>query len=262
MRRIWLLLCCLVFACGTVCAEKTGEPDGWYETRINADIAAWEEAVLPFASSYYSGETVYKGSTRDELYGACALHSASVVITNQTGEVHTAQEMAAANNAGARYASSWTNYVAWGKTGSRFGFDFSTANLALVRQHMARVSDAQRRADMLQEVARLFDENGSHGGLILHFNSSQELNGAGTRHVVVMLGYVLEEDTVCDLLINDSSVPAPQGVCVRLSQSSLPKAMLGEKRCAELSEDGENMALRMMDYIVSGRWLVQAGQQN
>ena len=259
----WVNSACALLLALLLCAPAAAaeqQDAGWFTLAEIALVQPWEQAVLPFSRSYYSGETVYKGGSAAELAGSCAIHAASVVLSNSRGEPVSAQQIARINNATVRNEADWSNYVAWGRIGKPFQLDFSGMNLADERKQLRAqgLSGEALRRGLMQRVAALFDEHGSSTGLILHFNNSGELNGAGTRHVVVMLGYITEDGEVCDLLLSDSSVPAPEGACVRLSQSSVPRAMLGERSFTQLAGDGEDMALLPMDMLVSCRWLIPA----
>ena len=78
---------------------------------------------------------------------------------------------------------------------------------------------------------------------------------------MVLLGYILRDKQVVDLLISDSNVKAPEGACVRLSQSSLPLSILGKKAFKKASENGDSLALLTMDYIVSYRYITKAATE-
>ena len=255
----WLCLALLLLAFSSV-AEETLLPDATYELMPLVTLREGETVRLAASSSYYSGEPIYKGNTGLTLSGACALHSASVVITNLTGAVVSGQEITAANNRDIRSARNWVNYVAWGKLATRYQVDFQSFNMAQysanLKNHGFRTDE--RRHNKLETLAEALDVYGGSAGVILHFNQSGQQNGDGHRHVVVLLGYILKDSEVTDLLISDSSVPAPQGACVRLSESSLPLSMLGKKALAKAEEAGDNLALRMMDYIVSYRYITKA----
>ena len=119
----------------------------------------------------------------------------------------------------------------------------------------------ERRHNKIETLAEALNQHGQDTGIILHFNASGQLNGSGHRHAVVLLGYILKDKQVVDLLISDSNVKAPEGACVRLSRSSLPLSMLGKKAFKKANENGDNLALLMMDYIVSYRYITKAATE-
>ncbi len=247
-----LLLSLLVPACAEEAARL---PDTTYELAPLVTLSEGEELVLTLQSSYYSGETVYKGSTGKVLTGACALHCAAVVITNLTGKTVTAQEAARANNISKTSGKYWSAFVSWGKLGNSFGVDFESFDLAQYGSRLrANGTDkVERRQKKLDMIVEALENYAGASGLIVHFNATGQLNGSGKRHAVVVVGYIQKDGVVTDLLLSDSSVPAPAGACVRLSQSSLPLSMLGEKRLAKTAES--ELAALMMDYAVSYRYV-------
>ncbi len=248
------LMACLAALAAAAAAESA--PDGFYSLTPNG-IAADETAMLLLERSYYSGETIYKGSTGKPLNGACALHCAAVVISNLTGEAVSGQRIAAANNRDIRREASWTPFVSWGKIASAFQVSFHTENMAQYGSNLKNrgVKTAERRLRKAERLAALLGERSPDGGLIVHFNSSGQLNGSGAhRHAVVLMGYVTRDGALVDLLVNDSSLPAPEGVCVRMSASSLPESILGARKAAQARERGDNLTMLLMDYAVSCRW--------
>ena len=257
-KTLSVILCLLLLLSGTAYAAEEEDsylPDTYYELSPLVRLAQGEELVLALPLSYYSGEPVYKGNTGVRLSGACALHSAAVVISNLTGHTVTGQDVTAANNRDIRSASRWVNYVAWGKLATRFGVDFDSFNMAQYGSRLkARgVGKDERRHSKMETLAEALRLYGDGTGIILHFNASGQQNGSGHKHVVVLLGYIVKDSEVTDLLVSDSAVKAPQGACVRLSESSLPLSMLGKKPLAKAVDKGENLALLMMDYVVSYR---------
>ena len=239
-------------------AEETGT-DGFYDLPQIVEERDGEHAVLLLDRTYYSGETIYKGSTRKPLNGACALHCAAVLISNLRQEAVTGQRVAKANNRDIRNDTSWTPFVSWGKVASAFGVSIQTANMAQYGERLKKrgVSTSERRMEKLERLLEIFRESAPDSGLIVHFNSSGRLNGSGThRHAVVLMGYLEREGEIVDLLINDSSVLTPGGACVRMSESSLPVSILGKKKAERAEQAGENLTLVLMDYAVSCRWAV------
>lgn len=236
-------------------ADQSPEADTVYELAPLIELSDGEEMALTTPSSYYSGAPVYKGTSSQLLTGACALHCASVVITNIKGDAVTAQEVTKANNISKVSSKYWVAFVAWGKLESAFGVRFQSFDMA---QYSARlkargIKADERRTDKINTLCAALDENAAGVGLIVHFNSTGQLNGSGKRHAVVVLGYVKKDGQVTDLLIGDSSVQASRGACVRLSESSLPLSMLGKKKLAKA--DKSTLALTMMDYVVSYRYV-------
>ena len=234
-----------------------GAGDGFYELGAIPQVGEGEEAVLLLERSYYSGDPVYKGKTDLPLNGACALHCGAVLISNLRGEMVTCQQVAQANNRDIRDDKRWTPFVSWGKVASAFGISLHTENIAqygdYLRNHGIKKDD--RRGMKMSHLVELFRDSGQNGGMMIHFNSSGRLNGSGThRHAVVLVGYIQRDGQITDLLINDSSIPAPQGACVRMSASSLPASIIGEKQVDRLRSKGEDIAMILMDYAVSCRW--------
>lgn len=227
----------------------------FYELKPLVTLKEGEEAVLALPISYYSGGVVYKGDTKTELGGACALHCAAVLLSNRFSRTVTAQETAKANNISITRARYWRAYVAWGKLEKAFDVHFDSFDMAQFGSRLkARgVKTAQRRQEKLNAVAQALDQYGQGLGLVIHFNSGKKLNGAGRRHAVVVMGYIKKDGVVTDLIVNDSSSDAPQGAAARLAQSVLPHSMLGEK--GEKNADPETLPLLLMDYLVSYRWI-------
>ena len=258
MRRIGalILLLCLLPVNMFSFAEE-GATDGVYELSSLARLGEGEEAVYAAESSYYSGDPVYKGKTGRVLTGACALHCAAVVLSNFKQETISAQTVTAVNNMHIKKEQNWIAFVAWGKVAGAYGVSFTSFNMAQygARLKQRGVKTAERRADKLNTLMQALTDYGSGVGVIAHFNSTGRLNGSGNRHAVVILGGIYRGEELVDLLISDSSVAAPQGACVRLSESSLPLSMLREKKLAAAQEAGENLALLMMDYLVSYRYI-------
>ena len=83
MKRTAVFLLCLFFIFPARALEETPAsiPDATYALLPLIEKKEGEETVLALESSYYSGETIYKGTTSAPLTGACALHCAAVVIT-------------------------------------------------------------------------------------------------------------------------------------------------------------------------------------
>lgn len=267
MNKTTALLFCLLLLmmpAGRAEEDDTYLPDTSYELAPLVHLEEGEEMILALPYSYYSGEPVYKGNTGLTLSGACALHSAAVVISNLLETEITGQEITAANNRDIREPRRWVNYVSWGKLAARYQVDVSSVNMVQYDAGLRNtgVHKADRRQNKMETLAEALVNVGEGAGIILHFNSSGQLNGSGHRHVVVLLGYILKDHTVTDLLISDSAVKAPAGACVRLSESSLPLSMLGKKTMNKAVENGENLALRTMDYIVSYRYIQKAEQHD
>ena len=265
MKKTALLICLMLFLSPAAFAkdEETYLPDTSYDLLSLVSHGENEEVMLALPVSYYSGEPVYKGNTGVPLSGACALHSASVVISNLLSTEITGQEITAANNRDIREPRRWVNYVSWGKLASRYQVEVSSVNMvqydAVLRN--SGMHKADRRQNKMETLAEALTAYGEGAGIILHFNSSGQLNGSGHRHVVVLLGYILENHTVTDLLISDSAVKAPAGACVRLSESSLPLSMLGKKALTKAVERGDHLTQLMMDYVVSYRYITKAGAE-
>ena len=266
MKKTALLLILLLFltpASSRAKEKETYLPDTWYDLPSQVQLAEGEELVLALSRSYYSGEPVYKGTNGAVLSGACALHSASVVLSNLSSEDITGQEVTAANNRDIREPRRWVNYVAWGKLATRYEVNFSSFDMAQYDTWLRNngVHKAERRQNKMESLAEALDQHGRDTGVILHFNGSGKLNGSGHRHTVVLLGYIMKDKQVTDLLISDSNVKAPDGACVRLSLSSLPLSMLGKKALKKANENGDSLALLMMDYIVSYRYVTKAAAE-
>ena len=236
------------------------EGDGFYVLEGMAAAEAGETVHLTLEKTYYSGDTIYKGSTGKPLNGSCALHCAAVVISNLRGEEVTGQRVAAANNRDIRQEKSWTPFVSWGKVAGQFGVGIRTENMAQYSANLKRrgVKTSERRERKMARLAEILDASAPDGGLIVHFNSSGQMNGNGShRHAVVLIGYITAGDRIVDLLVNDSSLPAPEGVCVRMSRSSLPESILGRKRTEKALHSGDSLAMILMDYAVSCRWVIK-----
>lgn len=234
-----------------------GAGDGFYELGAIPRVQEGEEAVLLLERSYYSGDPVYKGKTDLPLNGACALHCGAVLISNLRGETVTCQQVAKANNRDIRDDKRWTPFVSWGKVASAFGISLHTENITQYGDYLRNhgIKKDERRLKKMSHLVELFQDSGQNGGMMIHFNSSGRLNGSGThRHAVVLVGYIQRDGQITDLLINDSSIPAPQGACVRMSDSSLPASIIGEKQVDRLRSKGEDIAMILMDYAVSCRW--------
>ncbi len=266
MKKTALLLICLMIMFSQAAwaeEDETFLPDTWYDLSSIAQTEEGEAMMLVLPRSYYSGEPVYKGNTGLPLSGACALHCASVLISNLAGEEITGQEITAANNRDIRDPRHWVNYVAWGKLATRYQVDFYSFNMVQYGTWLKNtgVRKDERRHNKIETLAEALNQHGQDTGIILHFNASGQLNGSGHRHAVVLLGYILKDKQVVDLLISDSNVKAPEGACIRLSRSSLPLSMLGKKAFKKANENGDNLALLMMDYIVSYRYITKAASE-
>ena len=263
IRAITALLLAVLLAGQACClAEYTGA-DAFYDLSALPVLSEGETARLLLSRSYYSGETVYKGSTTKPLNGACALHCAAVVISNLRGSAVSGQQVAKANNRDIRNDSRWTPYVSWGKVASAFDISVHTEDMAQYGNRLKQrgVKSAERRRQKMARLVELFEEHAAGSGLIVHFNSSGVLNGSGThRHAVVLMGVVERGGEAVDLLINDSSVAAPGGACVRMSESSLPLSIMGKRKAEQAAAKGENLALLLMDYAVSCRWIADAAE--
>ena len=256
MKRAVCFIVCLFLICPALAGEAPAQiADAAYFLASLIEAREGEEAVLALETSYYSGETVYKGATSQPLTGACALHCAAVVITNLKGETVTAQQVAKANNISKTSPKYWRAFVAWGKLESAYRVRFGSFDMAQYGSRLKAngVKTDERRQSKLDALRGALDEKGAGVGLIVHFNSTGKLNGEGKKHAVVILGYIRKDGVVTDLLISDSSVAPPRGACVRLSESSLPLSMLGEKKLGEA--DADTLALRVMDYVVSYRYI-------
>ena len=255
MRRTILpALLILLLAVGLARAEAPAQPP-YYDLQGLIELKEGEELRLALPTTYYSNGVVYKGDTKTELTGACALHCAAVVLSNRLGRTIGAQEVAAANNVSIKKARYWRAYVAWGKLEKAYGVYFSSFDMAQfgLRLKARGVKTAQRRQEKLSAVAAALDSYGQGTGLVIHFNSAKQLNGAGRRHAVVVMGYILKDGVVTDLIVNDSSGVAPLGAASRLAESVLPHGMLGEKALKQT--DPDTLPLLLMDYLVSYRWI-------
>ncbi len=250
-----LLLLLPLLGFSALAEEQYG--DGYYDLAPIIEAREDENVVLFLDRSYYSGEQIYKGSTRRPLNGACAMHCGAVLISNLRGEAVTGQQVAKANNRDIQDEKRWTPFVSWGKVASAFGIDLFTENLAQYGNNLKNrgVGTDERRARKMAKILDVFRASGQNAGMMLHFNSSGRLNGSGThRHAVVLVGYIERGGEVVDLLVNDSSVAAPKGACVRMSESSLPESIIGAKKTQKALEKGESVAMLLMDYAVSCRW--------
>lgn len=265
MKRtiLWALIILLLTA-GFARAGSTEVEPPFYELKSLAALTLNEdeEAKLALRITYYSGGTVYKGGTETELTGACAMHCASVVLTNRLGKIVTAQEIAEANNAGINKARYWRSFVAWGKLEKAYGVRFFSFDMAQfgTRLKARGVKPEQRRQEKLNAVAAALDEYGQDTGLIIHFNSAKTLNGAGRRHAVVVMGYILKDGVVTDLLVNDSSGNTALRAAYSLKESTLPHSMLGDKIVS--SADPDTIPLLLMDCLVSYRWIETSEENN
>lgn len=256
LKRIILIVAMLLLAVFSALAEGEAPAgmDGVYELPPLVALRPGETYRLIGNSSYYSGDTVYKGESGQELKSACVLHALSVMLTNG-GKPATAQELAYWNNHGYNRDSSWTAIVTYGRIGSRYKVKFSVVNLLSKDEgwRKKKLSMEERQQKKLSLMEELLFSEAVETGLVIHFNSTRQLNGQGNRHTVIAVGAVYDESgNVVDLLLSDSGIPAPDGACVRLGDSSLPERMLGEKM-EELSDEG--IALGLMDYAVSCRYL-------
>ena len=238
-------------------AEESGM-DAFYDLAALAVAREGETIHLQIPQSYYSGETIYKGKTGKPLTGACALHCAAVVISNLKGQTVTGQQVAKANNRDIRRDTSWTPFVSWGKVGDAFSVRIRTEDMAQygARLKQRGVKTSERRVRKMARLVELLGQSAPDSGLVVHFNSSGRLNGSGThRHAVVLIGWIERDGAIVDLLVNDSSIPAPLGVCVRMSESSLPVSILGKRKAGQADARGDNLAMILMDYAVSCRWV-------
>ena len=254
--RFAVFLLLLAFLCLPAQAEET-RMDGFYELKPLVSEREGETAVLLMERSYYSGDMIFKGHTSLPLNGACALHCGAVLISNLHGETVTGQQVAKANNRDIRNEARWTPYVSWGKVASAFGIGVHTSDLAQygnsLKNHGVKTGD--RRVRKMEHIVEIYRNSVEAGGMMIHFNSSGRLNGSGIhRHAVVLVGYIERDGRIADLLVNDSSVPAPEGVCIRMSESSLPVSIIGQKKLDKALDGGEDIAMLLMDYAVSCRW--------
>ena len=254
--RCLAALMLFMLLCPAAMAEEA-KMDGFYDLKPLIGEREGETAVLLLDRTYYSGETIYKGTTGRPLNGSCALHCGAVLISNLRGEIVTGQQVAKANNRDIKDARRWTPFVSWGKVASAFGVSVQTENLAQYGNNLKNkgIGAEERRARKMEHITEVFRTRSADGGLMIHFNSSGRLNGSGThRHAVVMVGYIERDGQITDLLINDSSVPAPEGVCIRMSESSLPVSIIGQRRLDKVKAEGGDIAMLLMDYAVSCRW--------
>ncbi len=259
MKRLIALLL-LILAPTAALAGDAGGPDGFYELRPIVALNEGETAVLAMETSYYSGETVYKGKTGKVLSGACALHCGAVMISNLKGTEVTGQQVTKANNRDIREESHWIPFVSWGKVAKAFQVDFRGANMAQyrARQKKKGTTKESRRIDVMRTLISALETYAPASGLAMHFNSTGRQNGSGHKHAVVLLGYIEKDGVPVDLLLTDSSIAPPLGACVRLSESSLPVSMLGQKKADAARLNGDNLAYLMMDYVVSYRYTFSA----
>ena len=252
---VFLALLALLFSFAALAEEAAG--DGFYDLNPLVSVKEEENAVLFLERSYYSGEQIYKGTTRRPLNGACALHCGAVLISNLRDETVSGQQVAKANNRDIKNEKRWTPFVSWGKVASAFGVDLHTANIAQYGDNLKRrgVRDDERRAMKRARIVEVYRSSGQNGGMMVHFNSSGRLNGSGThRHAVVLVGYIERGGEIVDLLVNDSSVAAPAGGCVRRSEASPPLSIIGARKLKKAEDKGEDIAMMLMDYAVSCRW--------
>ena len=260
MMRSLAVVLSLLLCLSPLCARAEAAPmDGYYDLREIVSADEGETAVLLMDSSYYSGDLIYKGRTGRPLNGACAMHCAAVLISNMRGEIVTGQQVAKANNRDIHDERRWTPFVSWGKVASAFGISMFTEDLAqygiYLKNHKYKTDE--RRAKKMARIVEIYHDCAGSAGLMLHFNSSGKLNGSGNhRHAVVLVGYIERDSKIVDLLINDSSVAAPAGACVRMSRSSLPEPIIGKKKYKKAIESGEDIAMLLMDYAVSCRWIL------
>ena len=123
MKRFLSLFLILIVLCGVSShAEETAviDPAQAFDLALVVELQEGETLHLMRDASYYSGGVIYKGNTKKELTGACTIHCAAVVISNRLGQYVSGQEVAKANNISKRSASSWSNFVAWGKVGNAY----------------------------------------------------------------------------------------------------------------------------------------------
>ena len=270
MKALGFLAGCLavlmllqVVSCPVPASAENAPMDGYYDLSAIAAADEGETAVLLMDSSYYSGDMIYKGRTGRPLNGACAMHCASVLISNLRGEIVTGQEVARANNRDIRDERRWTPFVSWGKVASQFDISVRTEDLAQYGNYLKnhKIRTDERRARKMARIVEIYRDRAKNVGMMIHFNSSGKLNGSGNhRHAVVLVGYIERDGEIVDLLINDSSVAAPGGACVRMSRSSLPEPIIGAKKYMKALESGEDIAMLLMDYAVSCRWIVRDGE--
>lgn len=255
MKRLLGLLLAALFLMGAAAAEDAAAGDGYYDLAQLVSLDAGETAVLLNASSWYSGDAVYRAKTQRTLPGSCVLHCVSVMLTNARGSAVTAQEVAQANNAGVK-AASWSANVTWSRVEKQFVALFGSESLvAFDRQlRLEGVARNERRQRKMAYIASLAEQYGRGVGVLVHFNSSGSINGGGRRHGVVVLGYIMRDGRVTDLLISDSATPAPQGACVRMSRSVVPHSMLGDRGLKNRTP--EEALLLAMDGAVSCRYLM------
>ncbi len=264
MRTLSAALALLICLCPVSAWPESEAMDGYYDLHQIVSAEDGETAVLLMDRTYYSGETIYKGGTGRPLNGACAMHCASVLISNMRGEIVTGQQVAKANNRDIRDERRWTPFVSWGKVTSAFGISMFTEDLAQYGNYLKnhRFKTDERRAKKMARIVEIYRDCAGSAGLMLHFNSSGRLNGSGNhRHAVVLVGYIERNGEIVDLLINDSSVAAPAGACVRMSQSSLPEPIIGAKKLKKAVDSGEDVAMVLMDYAVSCRWIIDDNER-
>lgn len=261
MRRhrltVWAaLLLCLLIPASCIHGEEAAVVDAFYTIEDFSLSAEGEEVFLCRDSTYYSGAPVYKGATKEELPGACVLHSASVLVSNLRNEPHTAQEAALANNKGFNAPRSWTSVVVWGRLAGAFSVQFASESMAEYRARLKSrgIKQPERSELMLDKLRQALEIHGDGVGLMLHFNSSGKANGGGRMHTVVLVGYIKKDGKIIDLLVNDCNVAPPGGACVRLSASTLPQSMLGERRLAGM--DDAEIVTALMETVVTCRWVM------
>ena len=253
MKKLLSVLLLAVFLLGYAGSEEEGS---FYEVETLISLNEGEEAVVVVPQTCYSGGTVWRGSTKKELTGACALHCAAVMVSNATGVIQDVQGVTAVNNNGRKSPSSWTNFVAWGKVGNAYGVAFESIDLlSYVKKNKKKgMSEDEIRYLKLEKICDTLQSYGQNVGLVIHFNSSKKLNGSGKRHAMVLLGYIKKDGKIVDLLMNDSSIDAPEGVCVRLTESTVAHSMMGEEKSKAA---GERLVYLLMDYAVSCRYIAE-----
>lgn len=257
MPSLLAIMFCLLLAIPAGRGEEPVIIDAFYPLEAH-ETAEEEEVYFCRDSSYYSGAPVYKGATSQELPGACVLHSAAVLISNLRNTPCTAQEAALANNKGYNSPRNWTSIVVWGRIAGAFSVQFQPESMSEYRSRLkARgVKKNERSEMMLDKLRQMLETHGDGIGLMLHFNSTGKSNGDGRMHTVVLVGYVKKGDKIVDLIVNDCNVAPPEGVCVRLRDSTLPKAMIGEKKLSGMTD--AEVVTALMETLVTCRWVVCA----
>ena len=250
-----MVVCCLVSATFTpAIAEQLLENQ--YIINEMFTHKEGEEIVLLAPISFYSGDIVYKGNSGLELGGACVMHAASLMISNLHGEETHVQEIAVANNKGYNKDRNWTPYVSWGRIETPFHVDFTSFDLVRFSRNLNKsqypTQDDKRQAKM-QSCLEALTNHGKNLGIMLHFNQTKSINGVGRRHTVVLLGVVKKDGKIIDFIVSDSSVPAPEGIAIRMSESTLPTTLIPEKQLATL--DKEDLPFLLIDFLVSYRYI-------